>query len=115
MSPNDLVAHRADVPQLPKWLGIDFSGNHRMWTQGTSRSNVWVATVEDRSDVLVLIDLRRVRDLPGEVEPFERLTELLRKGGYSAAGIDAPFSVPAARCPEGGHSMLLAKVSGWER
>jgi hypothetical protein len=96
------------------WLGIDFSGDHRMWTPGRSMSNVWVATLEARRGVLALADVRRVRELPGVGAPFERLTELLRKGAYSAAGIDAPFSVPEARCPAGGHAALLAQVSSWE-
>jgi Protein of unknown function (DUF429) len=96
------------------WLGIDFSGDHRMWTPGRSTSNVWVATLEEREGVLALADVRRVRELAGVGAPFERLTELLGKGAYSAAGIDAPFSVPESRCPKGGHAALLAEVSSWE-
>jgi hypothetical protein len=99
----------------PRWVGIDFSGDHRMWEARTSTSNVWVATVEDRGRGLVLADLRRVRDLPGVGEPFPRLAEFLRRGDYSAAGVDAPFSLPRARCPKGGHAELLERVSAWNR
>ncbi len=97
------------------WLGIDFSGDHRMWTKGRATSNVWVATVHDLGRALVVHDLRRVQDLPGADEPFDRLATLLRSGAYSAAGIDAPFSVPEHRCPAGSHQVLLTQAAQWER
>jgi hypothetical protein len=98
-----------------RWVGIDFSGDHRMWAARTSRSNVWVATLEDRPRGLVLADLKRVHDLPGTGEPFPRLAEFLRRGDYSTAGLDAPFSLPLGRCPKGGHAELLERASAWNR
>jgi hypothetical protein len=42
------------------------------------------------------VDLRRVQDLPGSGAPFDRLAALLARRGHAAAGIDAPFTLPAA-------------------
>jgi hypothetical protein len=86
-----------------------------MWARGRSRSNVWIATVRDVGGALALHDLRRVQQLPGPGEPFDRLAALLGAGAYSAAGIDAPFSVPESRCPARSHPVLLARAAGWER
>jgi hypothetical protein len=78
-----------------------------MWSPRCRRSNVWIAEVHGRT----LVDLRRVQDLPGdEPRPFARLAALLRKGDYRAAGIDAPFALPARFMPRS-HAMLLARVA----
>lgn len=82
-----------------------------MWRQRCTRSNVWVAEIASSDSGVRLADLRRVQELPGEGQPFDRLTRVLRTGSYSAAAIDAPFSVPAAHLPSGGHSALLKLVS----
>jgi hypothetical protein len=96
---------------MDRWLGIDFSGNALMWRQGCRRSNVWIADVRRDRDGLRLHDLRRVQQLPGSAEPFDRLASLLSAGQYEAAGIDAPFSVPDAFVRwTGGHSALLKRV-----
>ena len=78
-----------------RWLGIDFSGNVKQWSATKKNSNVWVAEVQGQDSGLHLVGLRRVQDLPGQAPPFERLATLLG-GTFSAAGIDAPFSVPGA-------------------
>jgi hypothetical protein len=78
-----------------RWLGIDFSGDLRMWGP-RRRSNVWIAEVIEDRGARRLATVRRVQELPGEARPFARLAALLAAGGYDAAGIDAPFSVPAA-------------------
>lgn len=93
------------------WIGIDFSGDHRRWRPGCRRSNVWIATLSG-SIRPVVRQLHRVQALPGDAHPFERLARFLATTDYEAAGIDAPFSLPAA-CVEalGGHSALLDRVA----
>jgi Protein of unknown function (DUF429) len=103
-----------DTRDRPTWLGIDFSGDNRIWGKGRSRSNVWLATLQGRAGALALTDVRRVQDVGGGDEPFARLAALLSIGVYSAASIDAPFSVPEHRCPPGGYQALLAQVSCWD-
>lgn len=88
-----------------RFLGIDFSGNHAMWSPSCRRSNVWIAEVRGRK----LVDVRRVQDLPGDEHPFARLVVLLRRGDYRACGIDAPFALPASFMPRT-HARLLARV-----
>ena len=39
-----------------RWLGIDFSGNHRKWGAGCASSNIWIADIR-RDDGLALFDL----------------------------------------------------------
>ncbi|MCY3841188.1 MAG: DUF429 domain-containing protein [Gammaproteobacteria bacterium] len=92
--------------------GIDFSGDAQKWTPGCRRSNVWIATAQlhDKAS-LKLVGLRPVQDLPGGSPPFERLVELLAGGGYCAAGIDAPFALPARHMPDGGLPTLLQDVA----
>lgn len=92
--------------------GIDFSGDHRMWTPGCRRSNVWIATAMAEGDAMRLLELRPVQQLPGAAHPFERLVALLGGGDYRAAAIDAPFSLPARHIPVGGWPTLLQDVEG---
>ena len=89
------------------FYGIDFSGNHRMWTPRCRRSNVWIATAEERAGALGLVDLRPVQQLRGRERPFERLVALLANDDYCAAGIDAPFSLPERHMPTDGWPGLL--------
>ncbi len=91
--------------------GIDFSGNHRMWTPGCRRSNVWIATAEERAGALSLVDLRPVQQLRGREYPFERLVALLANDDYCAAGIDAPFSLPERHMPADGWPGLLRDIA----
>ena len=96
------------------WLGIDFSGNHKMWSAGCGRSNVWISQIQrsrDANNHFVLCDLKRVQQLPGEDHPFSRLGRYLAQRKFAAAGIDAPFSVPARFVPPGGHQSLLTEVA----
>ena len=90
--------------------GIDFSGNHKMWTSGCGRSNVWIATAKMQLGVLRLAELRPVQHLPGSAHPFERLVVLLKRDDYCGAAIDAPFSLPARHMPAGGLPTLLRDV-----
>ena len=92
------------------WLGIDFSGNDKNWRAGTPR-NVWIAEVHGTADDLSLNALRPVQHLEGTGEPFERLSNRLGRRDFAAAGIDAPFSIPAAYLPSGGWEALLATVN----
>jgi len=92
------------------YLGIDFSGGAKPWKTRNSRPTVWVSRVED-IDAPRLTDLRPVQNLSGEGEPFTRLLALLSAGDYVAAGIDAPFSIPAKFLPPGGHSELLNRIN----
>jgi hypothetical protein len=89
-----------------RFLGIDFSGGAGPWRDVCSRPTVWIATLE----AFRLTDLCPVQDLPGEGAPFDRLVELLTEGRYRAAAIDAPFSLPAAHMPSGGHARLLSDI-----
>jgi hypothetical protein len=92
-----------------RWLGIDFSGDYRRWSAGTTKSNVWVATVEE-SNGLKLEDLKQPQQLTGSGTPFERLIALLSERDFDAAAIDAPFSVPERHVPNGKHTDLLSAV-----
>jgi lambda repressor-like predicted transcriptional regulator len=89
-----------------RFLGIDFSGGSGPWKASCAKPTVWIATLE----AFRLADLRPVQSLEGEGEPFDRLVALLREGKYRAAAIDAPFSLPAAHLPLGGHHGLLADI-----
>jgi hypothetical protein len=95
-----------------RWLGIDFSGSDAKWRPRCRTSNVWIAEVVSASEGLKLSDLRRVQELPGEEEPFQRLAAILRAGDYAAAAIDAPFSVPSEFVPAGKHRALLELIAG---
>lgn len=98
------------------WLGIDFSGNHDMWSAGCTRSNVWIAVAKEGQTGLELSQLGRVQSLRGRdnrEHPFGHLASILAGGQYRAAAIDAPFSVPAAFVPQD-HASLLALVNGIE-
>jgi Protein of unknown function (DUF429) len=90
-----------------RFLGIDFSGGSGPWKAVCSRPTVWIATLE----AFRLADLRPVQDLPGDGPPFDRLVELLHEGRFRAAAIDAPFSLPEAHMPPGGHADLLKRVA----
>lgn len=91
------------------YLGIDFSGGADPWKARCSRPTVWVAAIENNVAPR-LTDLRPVQSLPGDGEPFTRLLALLRAGDFAAAGIDAPFAIPAKYLPPGGHVQLLDRV-----
>ena len=62
-----------------RYLGIDFSGDHLMWRPTTTRSNVRIANMRGTREQLVLHDLTRVTNLPGDNVPFRRLASLLEK------------------------------------
>jgi hypothetical protein len=93
-----------------RFLGVDFSGGAGPWRPVCAKPTVWIATLE----AFRLADLRPVQELEGDGEPFDRLAALLREGRYRAAAIDAPFSLPAAHMPEGGHARLVADVGAME-
>lgn len=90
-----------------RFLGIDFSGGAGPWKTACASPTVWIATL----DGFRLADLRPVQELSGDAPPFARLTALLREGRFRAAAIDAPFSLPEAHIPAGGHAQLLADVA----
>lgn len=97
----------------PRYMGIDFSGNQARWRSNDRDSNIWIAEVEEGEGALHLVNLLRVQQLPGEGRPFARLTTWLRNGGFSAAALDAPFSIPwwfFGTAPAN-HSGLLALVN----
>ena len=75
------------------YLGIDFSGDARKWSRTVHTRTVWVAKVQQRASVKVDW-VRAIQDFPGSETPFQRLANLLRRGDFIAAGIDAPFSIP---------------------
>jgi hypothetical protein len=90
-----------------RFLGIDFSGGSGPWKAACSKPTVWIATLE----AFRLTDLRPVQDLPGDEAPFDRLVNLLHEGRFRAAAIDAPFSLPEAHMPAGGHPDLLKRIA----
>jgi hypothetical protein len=89
--------------------GIDFSGGAAAWRPRCSRPSVWIATVEV-ADRVRLIDVVPVQALTGAGDPFDRLVTLLASAGCIAAGIDAPFCIPARHLPPGGQPALLATI-----
>jgi hypothetical protein len=90
-----------------RFLGVDFSGGAAPWRERCRRPTVWIASLEG----LRLAELLPVQDLPGRDAPFTRLTRLLGEGRFRAAGIDAPFALPARYMPPGGHAQLLKDVA----
>ena len=82
-----------------------------MWRPAIRRSNVWVSTAQVHEQTMEVVALRPVQDLPGRSHPFQRLAALLARGEYCAAGIDAPFALPARHMPAGGFPMLLQDVA----
>ena len=83
------------MPESPlKYVGIDFSGNQAQWNPNALASNIWIAELEERGANRDLVQLQRVQQLPGQGRPFARLAAWLANGGFSAAAIDAPFSIP---------------------
>ena len=99
---------------VSRFYGIDFSGNHRMWTAGCRTSNVWIAKAQREGENLRLVELYPVQELlPKHEHPFTRLTALLGNGDYAVAAIDAPFSIPAAHIPVDGRKKLLRDVASF--
>src|SRR5438270_921262 len=97
------------------YLGIDFSGNHRMWRPLARSSNVWIAEVTEHGRRLDLRKLCAVQSLGGTGEPFDRLATRLRTSSFRAAGLDAPFSIPARFLGGRSYARLLAKVGELSR
>lgn len=94
-----------------EFLGIDFSGNIRSWSAGQATSNVWMCRLKCESDQRPhLTQLHPVQCLAGDAPPFQRLADLLAGGQFSAAAIDAPFSLPSRHVPEAGWLELLKRV-----
>ena len=91
-----------------RWVGIDFSGDVEKWKATCRNSNVWIAELQADGRKDRLSSLRRVQELPGKEPPFERLVGFLQ-GDFAAAGIDAPFSVPAPYVDS--HQQLLATTA----
>jgi hypothetical protein len=98
------------------WLGVDFSGNNDQWKPTRmATTNVWIATVQSREGSFRLSGLQPVQALPGDDVPFNRLAALLRRGDFAAAGIDAPFSIPAEHLRGRTHGEILAEVANIPR
>jgi hypothetical protein len=94
-----------------EFLGIDFSGNVRSWSPGLATSNVWLCRVKSNGDQRVRItELHPIQCLAGHGPPFQRLADLLAGRQFSAAAIDAPFSLPSRYVPEEGWIELLERV-----
>jgi len=94
-----------------EFLGIDFSGNLRSWRVDCSTSNVWVCRIKcGRDPRPQVIELRPVQHLPGKGPPFRRLADILAGRQFSAAAIDAPFSLPWRHVPKEGWLKLLELV-----
>ncbi len=85
-----------------------------MWRPGVRGSNVWVSTAQVHEELMEVVELQPVQDLPGGSHPFQRLVTLLFRGEYCAAGIDAPFALPARHMPAGGFPMLLQDVAKFQ-
>jgi hypothetical protein len=97
-----------------KYIGIDFSGDQTQWNPNVQASNIWIAVLEEQGANRTLASLQRVQQLPGQGRPFARLAAWLANGGFAAAAIDAPFSIPWWFFGQGlpDHSGLLAAVNG---
>ena len=98
---------------VPRYVGIDFSGNQAQWNPNVQASNIWIAEVEEHGATISLLNLQRVQQLPGQDRPFARLAAWLANGSFSAAAIDAPFSIPWWLFGQGfaDHPGLLAVVN----
>ncbi len=83
-----------------------------MWSEGCSKSNVWVAEVRRAADQLALANLSRVQRLRGEGRPFLRLTHYISSSNFNAVAIDAPFSIPSENLGSMSHRALLERISG---
>jgi len=95
-----------------RFIGVDFSGGSKPWRSKVRSPTVWVATVCALRKHLVLQDLHPVQELPGSGDGFAKLVNWLGEGKFTAAAIDAPFSIPAVHIPDGEHSELVRQV-GW--
>src|SRR5260370_20525293 len=94
-----------------EFLGIDFSGNARSWHSRLATSNVWVCRVKCGSELRPdVTQLQPVQCLVGNGPPFGRLAELLAGRQFSAAAIDAPFSLTSRNVPEEGWLKLLELI-----
>jgi hypothetical protein len=76
-------------------LGIDFSGNHAMWSPRCGRTNVWVARGASTGSDVAVESLDPVQSLSFSGHPFAGLAGLLNDLSEGYIGIDAPFSLPA--------------------
>jgi hypothetical protein len=74
------------------------------------KPSVWVAFVDDGGARPALQGIKPVQDLSGEGNPFEKLANLLKDAEFAAAGIDAPFSVPAEHVPKNSYEELLGRI-----
>jgi hypothetical protein len=94
-----------------EFLGIDFSGNARSWGADRPTSNIWVCRVGCSSELrLDVTELQPVQYMAGSGPPFRRLADLLAEKQFSAAAIDAPFSLPSRYVPKEGWLKLLQLV-----
>jgi hypothetical protein len=94
-----------------EFLGIDFSGNARSWRASRSTSNVWVCRTKCDSDPRPhVVELRPIQHVEGDGSPFQRLADILAGKQFSAAAIDAPFSLPSRHVPKEGWLELLELV-----
>jgi len=94
-----------------EFLGIDFSGNARSWRAGRTTSNVWVCRSKCASEQKPHVtELRPVQHLERTGSPFQRLADILAGKQFSAAAIDAPFSLPLRYVPSDGWPKLLELV-----
>ncbi len=94
-----------------EFLGIDFSGNARSWRAANANPNVWVCRIKCGSHQKPQVtELRPVQDLEGTGSPFQRLAHILAARQFSAAAIDAPFSLPSRYVPADGWPELLELV-----
>lgn len=95
------------------WIGIDFSGANGSWSPGTTKSNVWIAVVDQlRRTELRLSTLEQVQRFQTQdaAPPFKRLANFLRDGDFDCAAIDAPFSLPSTALPKGTRIEFLKRI-----
>lgn len=107
------TAQERPIVSGPTYVGIDFSGDQTQWNPNVQASNIWIAEVEEHGATVNLLNLERVQQLPGQGRPFARLATWLANGKFSAAAIDAPFSIPWWFFAQGfvDHPGLLAVVN----
>lgn len=100
---------------MKRWLGIDFSGNHKMWRPAAQKGNVWIVEIAEADGKKQLRRLEQVQALPGMGSPFQKLAHFLGRREFEAAAIDAPFSVPSDFLPSASHRNLLELTASMER
>lgn len=79
---------------MVRFVGVDFSGDHRKWAPKASRPSVWISVAELENGRLNVAQICPVQALPGSGGTMDRLARFLGSPSVCLGGIDAPFGIP---------------------